>query len=59
MKLGDMTKEEARKELVTLLYKAAPALADYAAEQWKVLKQEPQPNGKMLVTASNRRHVAS
>ena len=40
MKLGDMTKEDAQKELVQLLYKAAPVFKEYASEQWQVLKQE-------------------
>lgn len=40
MKLGDMTREEAQKELVSLLHDVAPHLKDYALEQWRVRKLE-------------------
>jgi acyl-CoA-binding protein len=47
IKLGDMGREEAQKELVQLLYKAAPQFQEYVSEQWKVLKMQAMTNGKL------------
>ena len=47
IRLGDMSKEDAQKELVQLLYKAAPHLEDYVTQQWKALKLGTTVNGKM------------
>jgi acyl-CoA-binding protein len=47
IRLGNMSKEDAQKELVQLLYKAAPQLEDYVSQQWKALKLGNLTNGKM------------
>ena len=44
-----MSKEDTQKELVQLLYKAAPQLEDYVSQQWKALKLGNTTNGKMCV----------
>jgi acyl-CoA-binding protein len=49
IRLGNMSKEDAQKELVQLLYKAAPQLEDYVSQQWKALKLGNLTNGKMCV----------
>ena len=40
IKLGELSKEDAQKELVRLLYKVAPHLEAYVSEQWKKLAQK-------------------
>lgn len=47
IRLGDMSKEDAQKELVHLLYKAAPQLEEYVTQQWKSLKLGITANRKM------------
>ena len=49
IRLGNMSKEDTQKELVQLLYKAAPQLEDYVSQQWKALKLGNTTNGKMCV----------
>lgn len=51
MGLGDMSKEDAQKELVQLLHKAAPHMEGYVIQQWKT---RTKANGKMyyIITTS-------
>lgn len=51
IKLGEMSREEAQKELVRLLHSVAPQLKDYALEQWGIQKPEVE-RGKRCVTCN-------
>ena len=50
MQLGDMSRQDAQKEVVRLLHSVAPHLKNYALEQWRVQKLEMESKGKMCVT---------
>ena len=49
MQLGDMSRQEAQKEVVRLLHNVTPRLKNYALEQWRVQKLEAESKGKMCV----------
>ena len=52
MQLGDMTRQDAQKEVVRLLHSVAPHLENYALEQWRVQKLEMESKEKMCVTSN-------
>ena len=46
MQLGDMSRQDAQKEVVKVLQNVAPHLKNYALEQWSVQKLEMEGKGK-------------